>query len=79
MHECMNWIPFRFDQSTEISGFNQAKSSMVRGVRAKLLDQYPPLADHMDDVISKKEAVQIIKWCVSPPPHPPGCAIHAII
>ena len=52
----------RFEQSTDISGFNQAKSSVVRGVRAKLLDLYPPLADHMDDIIPKKEAVQIIKW-----------------
>ena len=59
----------RFEQSTDISGFNQAKSSVVRGVRTKLLDLYPPLADHMDDIIPKKEAVQIIKWYVSPLPH----------
>lgn len=52
----------RFEQSSDISGFNQAKSSVVRGVRAKLLDQYPPLADYMDDIIPKKEPVQIIKW-----------------
>ncbi len=52
----------RFEPSTDISGFNQAKSSVVRGVRARLLEQYPPLADYMDDIISKKEAVQLIKW-----------------
>lgn len=53
---------FRFEPSTDISGFNQAKSSVVRGVRAKLLDQYPPLAEHMDEIIPKKEAVQLLKW-----------------
>lgn len=51
----------KFEPSTDISGFNQAKSSVVRGVRARLLEQYPPLADYMDDIISKKEAVQLIK------------------
>ena len=52
----------RFDQSTDVSGSNQAKSSVVRAVRAKLLELYPPLADYMEDIIPKKEAVQIIKW-----------------
>ena len=45
-----------------MSGFNQAKSSVVRGVRSKLLEQYPPLADYMDEIIPKKEPVQLIKW-----------------
>jgi hypothetical protein len=53
---------YRFESSTDVSGFNQAKSSVVRGVRAKLLDLYPPLADYMDDIIPKKEPVQVIKW-----------------
>lgn len=52
----------RFDPSTDISGFNQAKSSVVRGVRTRLLEQYPPLGDFMDDIIPKKEPVQLIKW-----------------
>ncbi len=58
----------RFVPSTDISGFNQAKSSVVRGVRAKLLLQYPLLADYIDDIIPKKEAVQIIKWWILIPP-----------
>lgn len=52
----------RFDPSTDVSGFNQAKSSVVRGVRAKLLDLYPALADSMDKIIPKKEPVQLMKW-----------------
>ncbi len=57
------WV--RFDPSTDVSGFNQAKSSVVRGVRAKLVDQYPPLADYIDDLIPKKEPLQLMKWQVS--------------
>ena len=55
----------RFDPATDISGCNLAKSSVVRSVRAKLVDQYSPLADCIDDIIPKKEPLQLIKWCVS--------------
>lgn len=51
----------RFESSTDVSSFNQAKSSAVRGVRAKLLELYPPLAEYMDDIIPKKEPVQLVK------------------
>lgn len=54
----------RFDPATDVSGFNQAKSSVVRGVRAKLVEQYSPLVDYIDDIIPKKEPLQLIKWCV---------------
>lgn len=54
--------PGRFDSSNDVSGFNQAKSSVVRGIRAKLLDNYPPIADYIDNILPKKEPVQILKW-----------------
>jgi len=52
----------RFDPSNDVSGFNQAKSSVVRGIRTKLVQQYPPLADYIDDLIPKKEPLQLMKW-----------------
>ncbi len=52
----------RFDSSTDVSGFNQAKSSVVRGIRTKLLDCYPGIQDFIRDILPKKEAVQILKW-----------------
>ncbi|XP_064405080.1 malignant T-cell-amplified sequence 1-like [Halichondria panicea] len=51
----------KFDSSNDVSGFNQAKSSVVRGIRTKLLDCYPGIQDFISDILPKKEAVQILK------------------
>ena len=66
---CFSYVLFcprvpllRFDSSTDVSGFNQAKSSVVRGIRTKLLDCYPGIQDFIRDILPKKEAVQILKW-----------------
>jgi len=45
-----------------VSGFNQAKSSVVRGIRTKLVDCYPSIQPYIDEILPKKEAVQILKW-----------------
>ena len=45
-----------------MSGTTQAKASVVRGIRAKLTEQYPELADYISDIIPKKEPLHILKW-----------------
>ena len=55
---------FRFNPSEDVSGFNQAKSSVVKGIKARLVGQYPPLEEYIDDIIPKKEPVNIMKWWV---------------
>lgn len=52
----------RFTASESVSGSSQAKASVVRGIRAKLTEQYPQLADYIDEIIPKKEPIQIVKW-----------------
>ena len=52
----------RFTASESVSGSSQAKASVVRGIRAKLSEQYPQLADYIDDIIPKKEPIHILKW-----------------
>jgi PUA domain protein len=44
-----------------VSGTTQAKASVVRGIRAKLTEQYPELADYIGDIIPKKEPLHILK------------------
>lgn len=52
----------RFDSSTDVSGYNQAKSSVIRGIKTKLLECYPGIQDYIDKILPKKEPVQILKW-----------------
>lgn len=53
----------RFNPSEDVSGFSQAKSSVIRGIKSRLVDQYPLLSSYIDDIIPKKEPLNIMKWC----------------
>ena len=52
----------RFVPSEDVTGSNQAKSSVVRGIRTRLVEQYPPLDSYIDEIIPKKEPVAVLKW-----------------
>ena len=54
----------RFNHSEDVSGYNQAKSSVVRGIRAKIIECYPTLEPYINDILPKKEPVNIMKWFV---------------
>ena len=45
-----------------MSGYSQAKTSVARGIRARLLEQCPELEPYVDGILPKKEALGIIKW-----------------
>ena len=44
----------KFDQSA-VSSRSQVKSSVVRGIRAALIEQYPLIEDVIDDILPKKD------------------------
>ncbi|PIA16406.1 hypothetical protein COEREDRAFT_42923 [Coemansia reversa NRRL 1564] len=44
----------KFNLQESISGQNPVKASVVRGIRSKLLDQFPALEPHIDDILPKK-------------------------
>lgn len=52
----------RFDEKDSVSGVQQLKSSVQKGIRAKLLELYPHLESHIDVIIPKKDAFRIVKW-----------------
>ena len=54
----------RFDEKDSVSGVQQLKSSVQKGIRAKLLELYPHLESHIDVIIPKKDAFRIVKWWV---------------
>lgn len=51
----------KFNAAEDVSGFNQAKSSVIRAIRARLVQLYPPIEQYLDDIIPKKEALHMIK------------------
>ena len=54
----------RFAWDESVASFAQAKSSVQRGVRARILDQYPLLEPVIDDLLPKKSPMFLAKWCV---------------
>ncbi|KAI0234341.1 Malignant T-cell-amplified sequence 1 [Lamellibrachia satsuma] len=51
----------KFDEKEHVSGVNNIKSSIQRGIRAKLLEQFPYLSDYLDQIIPKKDPLRIAK------------------
>ncbi|ESO88491.1 hypothetical protein LOTGIDRAFT_219222 [Lottia gigantea] len=51
----------KFDDKESVTGVNNAKSSVVKGVRNSLLESYPHVATYLDKIIGKKEAIKLVK------------------
>lgn len=52
----------RFDDKDSVIGIQQLKSSVQKGIRTKILDQYPTLEEYVDMILPKKDALRIVKW-----------------
>jgi PUA domain protein len=51
----------KFTAEESVSGYSQAKSSVTRGIKAKVIEQYPEAEKYMDSLIPRKEPLGIIK------------------
>eukprot|EP00794_Sanderia_malayensis_P008445 gene8445-9347_t len=51
----------RFVSKDDITGVTQLKASVQRGIRAKIVDHYPPLQDHINTICPKKENIVLVK------------------
>jgi PUA domain protein len=54
----------RFNLKEDVSGQSQLKSSVQRGLRQKLLDEYPRLESVIDELWPKKATVLQLKWYI---------------
>ncbi|RWS28917.1 Malignant T-cell-amplified sequence 1-like protein, partial [Leptotrombidium deliense] len=50
----------KFDD-TQISGITQLKTSVQKGIRNKIVEEYPLIEDFIDEIIPKKESLRIAK------------------
>ena len=51
----------KFDVDTDITSQIQVKQSVQKAIRANIRDQYPLLTPYLDEIIPKKEPVNLIK------------------
>ncbi|KAJ1529905.1 hypothetical protein ONE63_006635 [Megalurothrips usitatus] len=58
--QCFQYV-HRFDEKESVSGTQQLKSSVQKGIRTKLLELYPTLESYIDDILPKKDAFRIVK------------------
>ncbi|KAJ2360532.1 translation machinery-associated protein 20 [Coemansia sp. RSA 2610] len=50
-----------FNLAENMNGKTQVKASAVRGIRSKLLEQFPKLEPHIDEILPKKATLVQIK------------------
>lgn len=51
----------KFEDKEHISGVNNMKSSVQRGVRAKILEGMPHIENYIDGILPKKEGLKLVK------------------
>lgn len=51
----------KFEEKESVSGVQQLKSSVQKGIRTKLLEQYPYLESYVDSILPKKDTYRIVK------------------
>jgi malignant T-cell-amplified sequence len=45
-----------------VSGIIQAKSTLIKQIRMKLIEDYPNIEGYIDEILPKKDNVRIVKW-----------------
>ncbi len=52
----------RFNEKENITGIVQVKGTVIKQIRAKLVEDYPYIEEYLDDILPKKDNVRVIKW-----------------
>ena len=52
----------RFVAKDDVTGVSQLKASVQRGIRAKIIEQYPAIEEWIAEIAPKKETIVLIKW-----------------
>lgn len=58
------FILCRFDEKENIGNSNIAKSSVQKGIRSQILEQFQHIEDYLDQIMPKKEPLKLVKWFV---------------
>lgn len=53
---------FRFDEKENVSNCIQLKTSVIKGIKNQLLDQFPDIEAWLNHIMPKKDPVKIVRW-----------------
>ena len=51
----------KFEEKESVSGVQQLKSSVQKGIRNSILDTFPDIADYLDGFLPKKDQFKVVK------------------
>lgn len=54
--------PLRFDEKENVSNCIQLKTSVIKGIKNQLLDQFPDIESWLNHIMPKKDPVKIVRW-----------------
>lgn len=59
---CFSFCLHRFDEKENVSNCIQLKTSVIKGIKNQLLDQFPNIDDWLNQIMPKKDPVKIVRW-----------------
>ena len=51
----------KFNEKENVSGVIQAKGTVIKQIRTKLIEDYPYIEDYIDEILPKKDNVRMVK------------------
>lgn len=58
----VTFSPFRFDEKENVSNCIQLKTSVIKGIKNQLLEQFPDIEAWLNQIMPKKDPVKIVRW-----------------
>lgn len=52
----------RFDEKENVSNCIQLKTSVIKGIKNQLVDQFPVIEPWLNQIMPKKDPVKIVRW-----------------
>jgi PUA domain protein len=52
----------KFNASEDVAGRQNVKSSVQRGIKAKITETFPKLEPYLEEIIPKKSQLSLVKW-----------------
>lgn len=56
------FFPVRFDEKENVSNCIQLKTSVIKGIKNQLLEQFPDIESWLNQIMPKKDPVKIVRW-----------------
>lgn len=60
--EPMSVSSFRFDEKENVSNCIQLKTSVIKGIKNQLVEQFPDIESWLNNIMPKKDPVKIVRW-----------------